>query len=297
MTMKIENSIFIIGVPRSGTSLLYRLLAQHTDLTWFSVEDEKKFLTPEFIKNPSELTRVRKIVNRTQKNFSIKRKTSGVHIPAELSFVYDHIFPGEWNVKVFQQDLEILISAIFELFKLNGKNRYLNKVPNNSIRIQKINEVFPNSKFIHIVRDPRAVVNSMLDKAQQKGLVYFGIPLKSKMEFKDAVENHSLQWKQVVEEIIKTSKKLDTNQFFQIKYEELFEKPDYWLEKITNFCELPSFNYIYNKDGKACNLKNKDPNEWCYSNHPTINNRNKTFPNDLLIEKLTQPLIQELGYN
>jgi len=295
--MKIEKSIFIVGVPRSGTTLLYRLLAQHSDLAWFSKKDENKFLTPEFIKKSEKLEKIKRNILESKKNVSKKQDTEGISIPAELSFVYDEVFPGKWDFKVSKHNLEILKNEIFDLLKLNENKRYLNKVPTNSIRIYKINEIFPNSKFIHIVRDPRVVVNSMLTRAQKAGLDYFGIPLKNKMGENDAVENHSLQWKQVVEEIINTSKKLGNNQFFQIKYEELTEKPDFWLEKITTFCELSPFKYVYNKDGKVFNLEKKNSNEWFYSNHPTINNRNKTHPNDSLILKQTQPLIHELGYH
>jgi len=295
--MKIEKSVFIVGAPRSGTTLLYRLLAQHSDLAWFSEEDEKKFLTPEFIKESNKLEKIKKNILENKKNLGKNQGKENIRIPAELSFVYDQVFQENWKVKVSEQNLEILISEITELLNLDEKKRYLNKTPQNSIRIRKINEIFPNSKFIHIIRDPRAVVNSMLERAKKRDLSFFGIRIKKKLGFSmNPVEKHSLQWKQVVEEIIKTTKELESNQFLQIKYEELTEKPDYWLEKITNFCELPSFNYIYGKGGKVFNLEKKDSNEWGYFNHPTISNRNKTLPNFSQIEKYTIPLIRELGY-
>jgi len=36
---KILKPIFIIGVPRSGTTILYRTLCLHPDVAWFSHED------------------------------------------------------------------------------------------------------------------------------------------------------------------------------------------------------------------------------------------------------------------
>jgi len=296
--MKIENAIFIVGVPRSGTTLLYRLLAQHSNLVWFSVEEEKKFLTPEFIKKSDKLEKIKKNILEKQKNLATNQGKDNIPVPAELSFVYDEVFLKNWKVKVSEQYLEILINEITKLIKGDEKKRYLCKTPQNSIRIREINEVFPNSKFLHIVRDPRAVVNSLLERAKKGDSNYFGIPIKKKLGFlMNSVEKHSLQWKQVVEEIIKTSKELEDNQFFQIKYEELTDKTDYCLEKITNFCELPPFDYIYNKEGKVVNLEKKDSNEWGYLNHPTIINRNKTLPNFSQIEKHTIPLSRELGYN
>ncbi len=34
--MNVERPIFILGPPRSGTSLLYKTLAVHPDLAWFN---------------------------------------------------------------------------------------------------------------------------------------------------------------------------------------------------------------------------------------------------------------------
>lgn len=296
--MKIEKSIFIVGVPRSGTTLLYHLLAQHSDLVWFSKEDEKKFLTNEFLKKSHTFTKIKKKYLEIQENLTKNQSKDEIKVPAELSFVYDAVFPEKWKDKVSEQNLEILISEITNLLKSTGKKRYLNKTPHNSIRISKINEIFPNSKFIHIIRDPRAVVNSLIERTKELDSDYFGIPMNKKIRFSmNPVEKHSLQWKQVVKEIIKTAKKLDSSQFLQIKYEEFTDKPDYWLEKITNFCELPSFHYSYYSGGKGFNLEKMDSNKEDYFKRPTIINKNKTHPNFSQIEMYTIPLIRQLGYN
>ena len=36
MAIEIRAPIFILGAPRSGTSVLYEKLARHPDLTWIS---------------------------------------------------------------------------------------------------------------------------------------------------------------------------------------------------------------------------------------------------------------------
>ena len=192
--MKIENSIFIVGVPRSGTTLLYRLLAQHSNLVWFSEEDEKRFLTPEFVKESDKLEKIKKNILEKEKVVGKNQGKGNIRIPAELSFVYDEVFQKNWKVKVSEQNLEILINEITKLINVEGKKRYLCKTPQNSIRIRKINEIFPNSKFIHIVRDPRSVVNSMLERAEKGDSNYFGIPIKKKFAFfMNQLEKHSLQ--------------------------------------------------------------------------------------------------------
>jgi len=46
--IEIKKPIFIVGVPRSGTTLLYTLLAQHPELGWFSKDTTIGLTTPEF---------------------------------------------------------------------------------------------------------------------------------------------------------------------------------------------------------------------------------------------------------
>ena len=47
--LEIIKPIFIVGVPRSGTTLMYRLLGQHPSLAWFSTNTLKKFLTEDYL--------------------------------------------------------------------------------------------------------------------------------------------------------------------------------------------------------------------------------------------------------
>ncbi len=47
--MEIYKPIFIVGVPRSGTTLLYDLMAYHPDLAFFSQLDLKEMLSEKFM--------------------------------------------------------------------------------------------------------------------------------------------------------------------------------------------------------------------------------------------------------
>lgn len=46
--------------------------------------------------------------------------------------------------------------------KQSGKSRFAEKTPSNTLRLPFIHALYPDSRIIHIVRDGRAVVNSML---------------------------------------------------------------------------------------------------------------------------------------
>ena len=47
--MEIYKPIFLIGVPRSGTTLLNNIICRHKDLAWFSQNDLNLVFTDEYI--------------------------------------------------------------------------------------------------------------------------------------------------------------------------------------------------------------------------------------------------------
>jgi len=237
LNLEIKKPIFIVGVPRSGTTLFYRLLAQHPDVGWFSKRTVQKFLVPEYFQFMSLRRRIfdmRKIPHPIEAFNDVYFTTA--EIALELGFLWDATFPGGWNCQISEENLSVLKKTILETLSQQNKKRFLSKFPKNAIRIPYLSKIFPGSKFIHIIRDPRAVVNSMLKRSKESFSGYFGIPLKEPNQSKkDVVEKHSLQWKQVIEEIRRASKNLENENFLEIRYEDLVSSTDENLKTITEF--------------------------------------------------------------
>jgi len=248
--MEISRPIFIIGVPRSGTTLLYNLMARHKDLAWFSQYDLSKVFSKEFL----HFYKLRKRL------FDIREWNYGKQdIPNyEVLFDVPIEFPQFWNRHIGQdwadeKDVDDsskkrLRETISQIIISKNKKRFLSKYPRNSVRIRYLNKVFPGSIFVNIVRDGRAVVASMLNRPVAKKFGYFGIPLKngdqSRLSF---LERHATQWIEVLEEINKAKNYLKPEQYFELKYEDLVSDPKKWLTKIFSACELEQQNVFQNK--------------------------------------------------
>jgi len=294
-----EKPIFVVGVPRSGTSFLYRLLGQHPDLGWFSQSTLKKFYSHDYL----EFVYLRRRVFGLR-NFPYpvdafgERSFLTTESPVEMGDMWQQIIKGDWNTKITENGLVFLKKIISETLVEQKRKRFVAKDPRNSIKISIISKIFPNSKFVHIIRDGRAVVNSMLKRSKENPSGYFGIPLKNSILKKNAskIEKHALQWKQVIKKIREDSKKLSNNQYMEIRYEDLSNSPEQYMQKISSFCELSPYNYLYRKDGVIYNKEGKNVNGWEFSRMQNIKNRNQTYENSSEIEKYILPELQELGY-
>jgi len=317
---EIKNPIFIVGVPRSGTTLLYIIMSQHPDLGWFTNNIIKKFYTEDYLKFVHLRRRIFELRRfpYPEDGFNI-RFFSNLETPMEGGILYDLVFKGSWNPKVSEKNLPILKKTIIKTLIEQNRKRFLSKYPLNSTRIDAINTIFPDAKFIHIIRDGKSVVNSLLERSKENPNGYFGIALKpswSSLKKMNKIEKHSLQWKQVIDEIRRASKNLRKEQYMEIRYEDLLSSTDEELKKITEFCELPQFNYVYGKDGEIFNkqeveeihgniieLKNRKKNQNTDSECgkifrlKEIINQNKPHENDSEIKKYLNAKLEELGYS
>ena len=125
------NPVFVIGSPRSGTSVVPWALAQHPRL-WTS--PESAFLQDLFPRGVVDATfGVAAAVGWSQA-LGIDRATFADHLGLGLNLL---------------------------LTDRSGGRRWIDQTPANTNIAGELAEIFPGARFVHIVRDGRRVVDSM----------------------------------------------------------------------------------------------------------------------------------------
>jgi len=135
MNQELSN-VFIIGSPRSGTSALGWALAEHPDL-WTSAETD---ILLYLLRKPWFHEQYQKALAEPEKrNWFIKHEVSFHEFASSIGDGLNQLFQSRSEKKVFVDSTPSYTSIAAELMLF-----------------------FPNAKFLHIIRDGRAVVNSML---------------------------------------------------------------------------------------------------------------------------------------
>jgi len=301
-----SSFVFIVGSPRSGTTLLQNLLNHHPQIAeWY----EPYYLWEKFF-------------------------------PVPESDIWDNNYLTKKNIN--------RISTEFNLYRKKTKRPIIvDKTPTNSFNIDIISKIFPEAKFIHIIRDGRdatlsiqkewkkradivkeknfirymALIFNMLkrqrfwryrfmavsyelkcnftskllfkpstylNKSRWKGYPGWGPRFKgwqSFLETHSILEFNAMQWVKSVEAVLNSWDILPEQNKVDIYYEELIQSPQETLSTIFNCIGVKASSDFYETIPK---INKKNFNKW------------KTDFSQEEIQKIKpilSPLLERLGYD
>jgi hypothetical protein len=202
------GDIFVVGSPRSGTSWLQGLLAEHPVLA----SPPESYLFPDFL-GPCE----------AHWHASVGRNRSSHDAGADgngLDELLDREAFVEWMRNLYGEARR----AALELKP--GATRLLEKTPDNARHLPLIREIVPDACFVHIVRDPKDVVASLLERHRRP----FGEWAPSDVLTATRI------WLGNVSAALRDGDPTDT---LPIRYEDLKADAHKVLQRVTDFAGLP----------------------------------------------------------
>jgi len=249
----VEKPIFIIGVPRSGTGLLHQTLCAHPQLAWFDVDDLKVWIPKQkqdqLKEHYSKLIKQNKkfpmdedclaIFGRNLLNPKRFENLPTGSYPIEGETFWKQYFGHKFIEDISKEKKFKLVKELSEVIIRQKKSRFLNKAPQNIMRLYAIKKIFPDAVFINIARNPRSVVSSMITRTKKEGSFNTGIPILDVKSYKklDSIQKWAWQYKEITEVIYDFSIQ-NSNQFKTVFYEEFLKNPQKIVKDIFDFCNL-----------------------------------------------------------
>jgi hypothetical protein len=269
---RLDKPIFIIGAPRSGTSLLYSILNASSRLA---------------------------------------------HWPGEAHEVWEadhHPALREWDSNVLgatDATDEVAARIRREFFLVTGRRRRLiEKSPRNALRVEFVDAIFPDARYVYLTRDGRDNVNSLINAWRTPRYRTYELP-----------EPHSIpgvdprwwkfilypgwrsdaggplevvcarQWVEANDRALDASKQVGLDRWVEVRYEDLVDRPHDEIGRLVEFLGLP-----YEKELK----ERADRAETTPINVVTPPERGKwrrENPQEIAaITSLIEPTMRALGY-
>jgi omega-hydroxy-beta-dihydromenaquinone-9 sulfotransferase len=151
---------------------------------------------------------------------------------------------------------------VLQVQNLWGRSRFVNKNLQSCFQVRLLNSIFADVKFIHIIRDGRAVAFSILNKkefgANNPILLHgfkdiLGDNYQSK---RSELYNYGLAWAEFVRKGREASA-FAQSRYYEVCYENLITEPYNELRNIVDFCELSWYSEFEEKIPLTHNMNMK----------------------------------------
>ena len=257
---KVEKPIFIVGTGRCGSTIFYEIFSHHPQVAWLSRWCIKRPGIPQF--------------NRTIMNLMdvplVSRYVRKVLYPVEAWRFWEYYVRGfsEPYRELYKEDItpkkKKAVQKVMAEMLTTKRNRLLIKITGWP-RIDFLKEIFPDAKFIHVYRDGRAVVNSLLNVDFWMGWRgpsnWLWGPLTPEQQEKWENYNKSfvalaaIEWELLMAAQEQAKQSLPPSDLLEIRYEDLCQDPIKVFQSATEFSALersPQFEAII----RSYSLKN-----------------------------------------
>ncbi len=212
--MAIDVFPFIVGRGRSGTTLVRSMLTAHPEM---AIPYESHFPVTmalagsRYEDEDGDTLDVPRFLTDLLGNWAFKR--------------WD--LPKEKVVATFStespEDLPDALRLVYRTYaEHHGKYRFGEKTPSFVLHIPLLARLFPESRFVHVIRDGRDVALSYL---------------RGGWGPKD-VEEAAIYWRRFVERGRRDGAKLEPGRYLEVRYEDLLDDPEHHARTLCSFVDL-----------------------------------------------------------
>jgi len=223
-----ENIVFLVGCSRSGTTWLQRLLSCHPRI---KTGQESflfcRYIGPQIRAWKGELSR--------ESDAATASGRGGVGLSCYVEEAQ------------FMEALEAYANELLShvIGNIDPGGLFLEKTPQHSLYLPEIKMLLPEARIIHLIRDPRDVVASLIAASRSWASSWAPGSVTKALNF----------WKRHVDAVRGSRASFSTRAFIEIRYEDLWYRPQESLAGLMDFLGLTWSSQAIQAAIQQCSLE------------------------------------------
>jgi hypothetical protein len=225
---------FVLGTGRCGSTLVHEILARHPDVGFVSNLEDRfgsvpmlgRFNNPLYRRVPDRFTRKGRLRFAPSEAYrALEREVSPAISAPVRDLLAEDVTP--WLERRFRTFFESRASR-------QGRPVFLHKFTGWP-RSGFVRRIFPEARFVHVVRDGRAVANSFLQMPWWRGYggpeAWTWGPLSEAYAAEWEASGRSfavlagLEWMQLIDAFESAKEQVPTHQWLEVRYEDFVAAP------------------------------------------------------------------------
>ena len=268
-----QPPLLLLGVRRSGTTLFRVMLDRHPDV---AIPDESYFIP--------------QLADRHRGGIDVDRFVDDLRRLPTLT---------DWGVTADEVRARLrpgmsageAIAAVYEAYAAQrGKSRWGDKTPLYMQYLGLLERLFPDARFLHLIRDGRDAAVSFLQMPAGVVTEGWGHPR--------SVEGFAAQWRTEIRAARRLGERVGPDRYLELHYEDLVADPAAVLTKACEFAGLAYDPAMLSYAGEV-DVSAK-PHQQSLTRPPTVGLRDwrtELSPEDVAkFESVAGDLLAELGY-
>jgi len=268
---------FIVGSQRSGTTLLRLILNAHGDI---AIPEEGTFWMPLIRANHGRFDKAisAKLLRKYIEYIRVNDQFRTWNMDAEA--IFDGILGNG------RTTLKELMESLYEGYASRQNKRiWGDKTPSFFRKIGELSYIFPEARFIHVIRDGRDVYLSM--RKMESG--------------RDNVAVAALEWRYKIEKTRQLLRQLPPDRYFELQYEQLIKTPERQLSELCAFLSIDYDEQMLNFWRTSEQFVGRHHSELIFQ--PIIASsaekwkKTLTLRENMVFELIALDILKQLGYN
>lgn len=263
--MKATYPVFVVGVARSGTSILYRVLQQHSSFRLahcqpgFQLTESRVFIDPKSVY--TQTNNAFHFMLSDERRYQQFRQSVKVIPPVLGLFSIRHIRRFTNQIRVFwwrlRQNHHLIRSFFYHAGKARGVARLVEKSPGHLACLPEIRATFPNAKFICTYRHPVDVFSSYKRRLQVvTDTVATSADISDWLRIRP--ENFCKLYSANLH-IALGERLSNPDNILLIRYEDFTNEPEHWFHRICDFINEPYEANCVRQDAPSLSYWKQDP--------------------------------------